>query len=149
MPRLTETLARRAVERTYADRQVEYAQEMQRIVEATYDYIERTGSLDPRCGTSSAHAGLSTQAFYRYFRSKDELMLVLLDDGRRRLVEYLSHRMQTGNLSRGRGPGLDRRGAGPGVQLAGPRPVPGRSWPTRTGCRSCSPTSSGRRSTCW
>jgi AcrR family transcriptional regulator len=94
MTRLTETLARRAVERSYADRQTEYAQEMQRITEATYELIERTGSLEPSLRDILGHAGLSTQGFYRYFRSKDELMLVLLDDGRRRLVEYLAHRME-------------------------------------------------------
>jgi AcrR family transcriptional regulator len=40
-----------------------------------------------------AETGLSTQAFYRYFASKDELMLALLDEGRRRLVESLQRRM--------------------------------------------------------
>ncbi len=93
MPRLTETLARRAVERTLAEREAEYAQEMQRIVEATYEYIEETGNLEPSLRDILGHCGLSTQGFYRYFRSKDELMLVLLDDGRRRLVDYLAHRM--------------------------------------------------------
>ena len=93
MSPLTETLARRAVERAVADRQAEYAHEMQRIVEATYDLIERTGSLDPSLRDILAHTGLSTQAFYRLFRSKDELLLVLLDDGRRRLVDYLAGRM--------------------------------------------------------
>jgi AcrR family transcriptional regulator len=100
MPRLTETLARRAVERSYADRQTEYAQGMQRIVEGTYELIERTGSLEPSLRDILAHAGLSTQGFYRYFRSKDELMLVLLDDGRRRLVEYLAHRMEAATTPR-------------------------------------------------
>jgi AcrR family transcriptional regulator len=38
-------------------------------------------------------AGLSTQVFYRHFRSKDDLLLVLLDDGRRRLADYLTHRI--------------------------------------------------------
>jgi AcrR family transcriptional regulator len=94
MTRLTETLARRAVERTYADRQAEYTEEMQRIMEATYEYIELTGSLEPSLRDILDHGGLSTQGFYRYFRSKDELMLVLLDDGRRRLVEYLDRRMR-------------------------------------------------------
>jgi len=93
MSPLTETLARRAVERAVTDRQAEYAQEMQRIVEATYDLIERTGSLDPSLRDILAHTGLSTQAFYRLFRSKDELLLVLLDEGRRRLVDYLAGRM--------------------------------------------------------
>jgi AcrR family transcriptional regulator len=41
-----------------------------------------------------AEAGVSTQAFYRYFTSKDELMLALLDEGRRRLVSSLRRRMQ-------------------------------------------------------
>ena len=95
MSPLTETLARRAVERSVADRHAEYTQEMLRIVEATYDLIERTGSLDPSLRDILAHTGLSTQAFYRLFRSKDELLLVLLDDGRRTLVDYLSTRMAT------------------------------------------------------
>jgi AcrR family transcriptional regulator len=93
MSPLTETLARRAVERTVADRQAEYATEMRRIVEATYDLIEQTGSLDPSLRDILTHTGLSTQAFYRLFRSKDELLLVLLDDGRRQLVDYLACRM--------------------------------------------------------
>ena len=54
MPSMTETLARRAVEKTSADRQARYAKEMGRIIEATYEYVERTGNLravaagDPR-----------------------------------------------------------------------------------------------------
>ena len=93
MARMTERLARRAVERSVADRQAEYAEEMERIVEATYDLVERTGGVDPPMRDILTEAELSTQAFYRYFRSKDELMLAVLDDGCRRLVDYLSHRM--------------------------------------------------------
>lgn len=90
---MTESLARRALERSVADRQVRYEREVRRIMEATYELIEQTGSLEPSLRDILAHAGLSTQGFYRYFQSKDELMLVLLDEGRRRLVEYLTHRM--------------------------------------------------------
>ena len=68
-------------------------QEVQRIVDATYRVIARTGSFDPTLRDILRECGLSTQAFYKHFRSKDELMLVLLDDGRRRLVGYLSHLM--------------------------------------------------------
>ena len=93
MSHMTETLAKRAIERSAAERQLAYAREMRRIMDATYDYIERTGSLEPSLRDILGHCGLSTQGFYRYFRSKDELMLVLLDDGRRRLVDYLSQRM--------------------------------------------------------
>lgn len=88
-----EHLADRAVERTVAGRRAEYGAEMRRIVETTFELIERTGSLDPSMREILAETGLSTQAFYRYFSSKDELMLALLDDGRRRLVETLQRRM--------------------------------------------------------
>jgi AcrR family transcriptional regulator len=92
--RLTETLARRAIERAVGDRQAEYVEEMQRIVDATYALIEQTGGLDPSLRDILRETGLSTQAFYKYFQSKDELFLVLLDDGRRQLLDYLEHRMQ-------------------------------------------------------
>ncbi len=88
-----EHLADRAVERTVAGRRAEYSAEMRRIVDSTFSLIERTGSLDPSMREILAETGLSTQAFYRYFSSKDELMLALLDEGRRRLVETLERRM--------------------------------------------------------
>jgi len=93
MTSLTETLARRAVERTVAERHTTYVDEMRRVVDATYRLIERTGSVDPPMREILRETGLSTQAFYRYFQSKDELMLLVLDDGRRQLLGYLEHRM--------------------------------------------------------
>ncbi len=93
MAELADTLARRAVARTVARRETEYAGEMQRIVDATYELIERTGQLSPSLRDILAATKLSTQAFYRYFQSKDELLLLLLDDGRRKLLDYLEHRM--------------------------------------------------------
>lgn len=92
-PNLTEDLARRAVERTTADRRTAYASDIERIIEATYETIERTGSFDPSLREILRLTKLSTQTFYRYFRSKDELLLVVLDDGRRLIVGYLKHRM--------------------------------------------------------
>lgn len=92
-PPLTDTLARRALEREVADKHRELADEMQRIVEATFELVEQTGTVDPSMRQILAQTGLSTQAFYRHFRSKDELMLALLDEGRRRLVRSLEHRM--------------------------------------------------------
>jgi AcrR family transcriptional regulator len=69
---------------------------MRRVVDVTFRLIERTGSLDPSMREILREAGLSTQAFYRYFSSKDELMLALLDEGRRRLVDALQRRMSRG-----------------------------------------------------
>ena len=96
-PSTIEHLADRAVERTVAGRRVEYGQEMRRIVDSTFSLIERTSSLEPSMREILAETGLSTQAFYRYFASKDELMLALLDEGRRRLVETLQRRMSRSN----------------------------------------------------
>lgn len=92
-PSAIEHLADRAVERRVAGRRAEYGAEMRRIVETTFSLIERTGSLDPSMREILAETGLSNQAFYRYFSSKDELMLALLDDGRRQLVDTLQRRM--------------------------------------------------------
>jgi AcrR family transcriptional regulator len=96
-----EHLADRAIERTVAGRRAEYSAEMRRIVEATFSLIERTSSVDPSMREILAETGLSTQAFYRYFSSKDELMLALLDEGRRRLVETLERRMARATGSAG------------------------------------------------
>src|SRR5688572_12660528 len=82
-----------AIQRTLARRVEAYEDEVQRLVDATYRVIARTASVDPTVRDILAEAGLSTQAFYRHFRSKDELLVVLLDDGRRRIVDYLAHRM--------------------------------------------------------
>ena len=68
-------------------------QEVEQLVEATYRIVSRDGTVDPRVRDILLEAGLSTQAFYRHFQSKDDLLLVLLDDGRRRLADYLTHRM--------------------------------------------------------
>jgi AcrR family transcriptional regulator len=91
---LTVAVAQRSLERSIAQRSESYVLEVQRIVDATYRVIAQDGSTDPKLRDILAESGLSTQAFYKHFRSKDELMLVLLDDGRRRLVSYLEHRME-------------------------------------------------------
>ncbi|MEX1008059.1 MAG: helix-turn-helix domain-containing protein [Acidimicrobiia bacterium] len=78
------------------------AGDAERIVEATYRVIERTGTIDPRVRDILDEAGLSSPAFYRHFASKDELMLVIFDDGLRRQAEYLAHRMEAAPNARAR-----------------------------------------------
>ena len=95
-------LINRAVARSLARRQASYADEVERIVAATYEVIERTGSLDPTMRDILRQSGISTQAFYRHFRSKDELLLALLDDGRRRLSSYLGHQMAKADSAEGK-----------------------------------------------
>ena len=93
MPGLSDSYARRALDRSTSKRHDAYVHDAERIVASTFRLIEKTGGIDPSLRDILAEADLSTQAFYRLFRSKDELMLALLDDGRRQLVGYLEHRM--------------------------------------------------------
>jgi AcrR family transcriptional regulator len=79
--------------RSLEDRAAAYADEVRRLVDAAYAVMRRTGSVDPRVSDIVAAAGLSNQAFYRHFRSKDELLLAVLEDGQRRLVATLERRM--------------------------------------------------------
>ena len=86
-------LRERAITRALSEQYAQAADEVDRLVAATYRVIEREGSVEPRVRQILEESGLATQAFYRHFRSKDELLLVILDDGRRQLAEYLEHRM--------------------------------------------------------
>ncbi len=86
------TLADQLVERTLSDRQEAYTAEVRQLIDAAYRVIASTGRFDPPIRGILTEAGLSNPAFYRHFRSKDELLLVMLDEGRRQLVDYLAHR---------------------------------------------------------
>ena len=88
-------VAARAAERALAGRRTAYAEEVRRLIDAGSAVMRRTGSIDPKVSDIVGEAGLSNQAFYRHFRSKDELLLAILDDGLERLVGYLEHRMAT------------------------------------------------------
>jgi AcrR family transcriptional regulator len=87
-------LVQRAITRAVADRYKAAAEDVDRIIEAAYRVIEREGRVELRLRDVLDEAGLSTEAFYRHFTSKDELLLVLLADGRHRLAAYLAHRME-------------------------------------------------------
>lgn len=102
MEDFAQTFARRAIERSTAERQATYVEEIKLLVDSTYKLIEKTGSFDPPLRDILKASGLSTQAFYKHFRSKDELLLVLLDDGRRQLLGYLQHRMDKAPAAAGR-----------------------------------------------
>jgi AcrR family transcriptional regulator len=86
-------IERAVAERTLRDRTRVYADEVRRLVDATYAVMRRNDSLDPRVQDIVREAGLSNQAFYRHFRGKDELLLAVLDDGQARLVATLERRM--------------------------------------------------------
>jgi AcrR family transcriptional regulator len=99
---LTESLARRSVEQTVAERRASYEEEIRDLLDAAFRVIQKTGTFVPTMRDLLRESGLSTQAFYKHFRSKDELLLLLLDDGRRKLVGYLEHRMDKASTPAGR-----------------------------------------------
>ena len=79
--------------RTLAARVDAYTDEVERLLRAGYAVMSRTQSVSPRVSDIVRESGLSNQAFYRHFRSRDELLLALLASGRHALIEYVRHLM--------------------------------------------------------
>jgi AcrR family transcriptional regulator len=84
----------RGIERTLGSKEQALTDELNQIIEATYRVISRTESIDPPLREILREAGLSTPAFYRHFRSKDELLVGLLEQGWGLLRGYLAHQME-------------------------------------------------------
>lgn len=87
-------VASRVARQTLAKRGAEYAGEVRRLLEAALDVMRRCGTTSrPRVADIVAAAGLSNEAFYRHFPSKDALVAAILEDGTERLQSYLAHQM--------------------------------------------------------
>jgi len=80
-----------AVERALDPRQREATQEVERILAAALVVIERVAPDPPRVSDIVVEAGTSNAAFYRYFSSKDELILAVIERGVGMVVSYLEH----------------------------------------------------------
>jgi AcrR family transcriptional regulator len=84
----------RIVRRTLAKREGEYASEVRRLLDAALEVMRRCGTASrPRVADIVAAAGLSNDAFYRHFQSKDVLVAAILEDGGERLRSYLAHQL--------------------------------------------------------
>jgi AcrR family transcriptional regulator len=93
-PGAEDTIAQRIALRTLGKRGAEYASEVRRLLDAAMQVMDRCGTTSrPRVADIVAEAGLSNDAFYRHFASKDALVAALLEDGADRLVSYLAHQM--------------------------------------------------------
>ena len=87
---VTARLARQSLER----RGVDYEAEVRRLLDAALDVVRRCGTTKrARVADIVAAAGVSNDAFYRYFPSKDALFAAILEDGTERLQSYLAHQM--------------------------------------------------------
>lgn len=84
----------RVAGRALAGRGAAYADEVRRLLDAGLVVMRRCGtSSRPRVADIVAEAGLSNEAFYRYFPSKDALVAAILEDGTERLLGYVAHQM--------------------------------------------------------
>jgi len=91
---IPDDLATRIAGRTLAQRGADYADEVRRLLDAGRELMARCGtSSRPRVADIVAAAGLSNDAFYRHFSSKDALVAAILEDGTERLTSYLAHQM--------------------------------------------------------
>lgn len=81
----------------------DYADEVRRLLDAALA-VMRTSGTDGRARVADivAAAGLSNEAFYRHFPSKDALVAALLEDGAERLRGYLEHQMAKADTPEGR-----------------------------------------------
>jgi AcrR family transcriptional regulator len=86
-------VALRVARRSASGRVDAYAGEVRALLDAALAVMQRSGAIDPPVRDIVRVAGLSNQAFYRHFASKDALLVALLDDGQRRLVGTLERRM--------------------------------------------------------
>src|SRR4051794_2121637 len=91
---LSDDVAGRIAQRTLARRGADYTGEIRRLLDAALAVMRECGTDSrPRVADIVAAAGLSNDAFYRHFASKDALVGALLEDGAARLVSYLDHQM--------------------------------------------------------
>ena len=88
-------VAARIAGQTMARRGADYTEEVRRLLDAALTVMARNGTrARARVADIVTTAGLSNEAFYRHFKSKDALVGALLDDGAERLRGYLAHQME-------------------------------------------------------
>jgi AcrR family transcriptional regulator len=94
IPKPDSNVTDRIVRRTLAKRESDYAAEVRRLIDAALELMGRGGTVSkPRVADIVAASGLSNDTFYRHFKSKDDLVAAILEDGAERLHRYLAHQM--------------------------------------------------------
>jgi AcrR family transcriptional regulator len=88
-----ESLAALAVRRRIGGRQAAAEDEVRRLLDVGLELTRNDPTGNPKIADIVRMAGVSNDAFYRAFRSKDDLMAAIVDDGSRRLLSYVQHMM--------------------------------------------------------
>lgn len=76
--------------RSQAGSRGDYDDEVRAIIAATFRVIARTGTVEPTMRDILGEAQLSTPAFYRHFKGKDELLIAIIDHSSGRLMERIA-----------------------------------------------------------
>jgi AcrR family transcriptional regulator len=96
-------VASRVARRTLDRRGADYADEVRRLLDAGLEVMRRCGTESrARVADIVGEAGLSNDAFYRHFPSKDALVGAILEDGNERLGAYVTHQMTKATTPEGR-----------------------------------------------
>jgi AcrR family transcriptional regulator len=97
-----DAIVMRTAQRTLARRHAIYADEVRRLLDAGLEVMRQAGTTkSPRVSDIVAAAGLSRDAFYRHFTSKEDLVAAIVEAGAHRLVSYLGHQMGKERKARG------------------------------------------------
>ena len=99
----SEDIAARIAAQTLAKRAPDYASEVRGLLDAALDVIAKNGTTArARVADIVAAAGVSNDAFYRHFPSKDALVAALVQDGAIRLASYVAHQMNKESTADGK-----------------------------------------------
>lgn len=86
-----ESLAAQAVRRRTGGRYLVAEDEVRRLLDVGLALMREDPTGNPKIADIVRRAKVSNDAFYRAFRSKDELMDAISDDGARRLLGHVRH----------------------------------------------------------
>jgi AcrR family transcriptional regulator len=89
----TPPVARSGVERALEPRRRRYQAEFDQLVGAARTVMCEQGTVDATISQILSEAGLSTNAFYRHFPTKDDLLLELVSQAGANTRSFLEHRL--------------------------------------------------------
>ena len=90
-PAMTEDLVSTAVDRSLRNRRSAAEVEVARLLETGRDLLG--AGTNPKVGEIVKAAKVSNEAFYRYFGSKDRFVAAVVEDGCRRMVAHVEHKL--------------------------------------------------------
>lgn len=78
------------------ERQASYDDEVRRLIDAAQQVMLAKGRTEqPRVAEIVAAAGITNQAFYRHFRSRDDVIIATYEQGLLTISNYLAHRVKS------------------------------------------------------